>query len=101
MFLNILKFAGVKNPHKHLPSRKVLGKMMTEMRDLSTLQVAMEVSKADEVTLYHDGTTLREGAQTCNHHIASQLGVPAQREGEQARIYTLGSLQTASGEAED
>lgn len=101
VFYNILKFAGVKNPNKHLPSRKLLGKMMIEMRDVSTLQVAIEVSKASEVTLYHDGTTLGQGTQSCNHHIASQLGIPAQREGEQARVLTLGSLPTASGEAAD
>ena len=70
MFYNILKFAGVENPNKHLPSRKLLGKMMIEMRDVSTLQVAIEVSKASEVTLYHNGTQLGQGIQSCNHHVA-------------------------------
>ena len=49
-----LKHAGVKDYRKHIPSRKLLAKMMSEMRDISALHVASEISKAKEWTIYHD-----------------------------------------------
>ena len=102
MFTHLLKFAGVKDYKRHIPSRKILGKMMTEMRSISALQVAQEAAKAKEWALYHNGTMLGdEGSGLCNHHLTSQLGIAGENEGDQARLLTLGSVPTASGSAAD
>ncbi len=48
MTLPILEFAGVPNPPvKHILPSLTLGKMKSEMRNLSTLHVAAKISKAD------------------------------------------------------
>ena len=97
----LLRLAGVKNLNKHIPSRKCLSKMLTEMKNVSSLHVASKISGKTGVTIYHDGATLGQGTATCNHHLASQLGVDGENEGDEPEVYTLGSLPTATGEAVD
>ena len=102
VFTALLKFAGVKDYQRHIPSRKILGKMMTEMRTISAWQVAQKVAAASEMSIHHDGTMLGdEGSGLANHHIATQLGFAPEKEGDEATLLTLGSVPTASGGAAD
>ena len=97
----LLKFAGVKNLNKHIPSRKCLAKMLTEMKNVSSLHVASKISGKTNVTIYHDASTLGQGTASCNHHLASQLGIDGEKEGDEPQVFTLGSLPTATGESVD
>eukprot|EP00961_Rhodomonas_salina_P059354 797354-Rhodomonas_salina.1 len=99
----VLQFAGVENYRKHIPSSFMLGRMKTEMRNISMLQGANSVSKgaASGVTLYHDGTTLGGGSEDCNHHIACQLGIAPANRGDEPQIFTFGTTPTPSGDSVD
>eukprot|EP00961_Rhodomonas_salina_P038688 519835-Rhodomonas_salina.1 len=75
--------------------------MKMEMRNISTYHVGTKISKASDWKLYHDSTTLGQGTETCCHHIASQIVIKGEKEGDTPQKFTLGSLPSASGASED
>ncbi len=63
--------------------------------------MAEKISKADDWTLYHEATSLGQGSTTCHHHVALQIGIKGEKEGDEPQVFTLGSLPAVSVSSAD
>eukprot|EP00961_Rhodomonas_salina_P012811 172564-Rhodomonas_salina.1 len=89
----VLNHAGV-NDTRHIPSRSILSRMMIEMLNLSRFHAGQTLAKAKHRSITHDGTTGLQGKM-----ITACISTEAEKEGDNARVMSIGSVLQSDGTA--